>query len=124
MLSLWSRLWTMTIGSSGCRPGIPSGKHQHPTGELTVAGVCANTGPGSVDLPVVVAKPPATGVDVRRLPIDDFAAMRRQEIASAQEGEGMQNLKWILIAVGVLMLGGAAVSLAPDIRRYARMRAM
>jgi hypothetical protein len=63
-------------------------------------------------------------VDVPRLPIDDFAAKRRQEIARAQEGEGMQNLKWILIAVGVLMLGSAAVSLAPDIRRYARMRAM
>jgi hypothetical protein len=36
----------------------------------------------------------------------------------------MQNLKWILIAFGVLVLGSAAVSLAPDIRRYARMRAM
>jgi hypothetical protein len=40
------------------------------------------------------------------------------------EGEEMQNLKWILIAFGVLVLGSAAVSLAPDIRRYARMRAM
>lgn len=62
-----------------------------------------------------------------RLPIEDFAAMRRQEIqeiAGAEEGEGMQNLKWILIAFGVLVLGSAAVSLAPDIRRYARMRAM
>ena len=36
----------------------------------------------------------------------------------------MQNLKWILIAVGVFVLGSAAVSLAPDIRRLARMRAM
>jgi hypothetical protein len=50
--------------------------------------------------------------------------MRRQEIARTEEGEGMQNLKWILIAFGVLVLGSAAVSLAPDIRRYARMRAM
>ncbi len=59
-----------------------------------------------------------------RLAIEDFAAMRRQEIARTEEGEGMQNLKWILIAFGVLVLGSAAVSLAPDIRRYARMRAM
>jgi hypothetical protein len=58
------------------------------------------------------------------LPLEDFAAMRRQEIARTEEGEGMQNLKWILIAFGVLVLGSAAVSLAPDIRRYARMRAM
>jgi hypothetical protein len=63
-------------------------------------------------------------VDVPRLAIEDFAAMRRQEIARTEEGEGMQNLKWILIAFGVLVLGSAAVSLAPDIRRYARMRAM
>lgn len=59
-----------------------------------------------------------------RLPIDDFAAMRRKEIAEPEEGDEMLNLKWILIAVGVLVLGSAAVSLAPDIRRYARMRAM
>ncbi len=36
----------------------------------------------------------------------------------------MQSLKWILIAVGVLVLGSAAISLTPDIRRYAGMRAM
>jgi hypothetical protein len=36
----------------------------------------------------------------------------------------MQNMKWILIAMGVLLLGSAAISMAPDIRRYARMRAM
>ena len=36
----------------------------------------------------------------------------------------MPSLKWILLAVGVLVVGSAAVSLAPDIRRYARMCAM
>ncbi len=59
-----------------------------------------------------------------RLPIDDFAARRRKEFEETEEGDGMQNLKWILIAVGVLVVGSAAMSLAPDIRRYARMRAM
>ena len=61
---------------------------------------------------------------MQRLPIDDFAAKRRKEIAETEERGGMQNLKWILIAVGVLVLGSAAMSLAPDIRRSARMRAM
>jgi hypothetical protein len=51
-----------------------------------------------------------------------FRKLQHQKVSL--EGETMQNLKWILIAVGVLMLGSAAVSLAPDIRRYARMRAM
>jgi hypothetical protein len=36
----------------------------------------------------------------------------------------MQSLKWILIAMGIFALGSAAISMAPDIRRYARMRAM
>jgi hypothetical protein len=36
----------------------------------------------------------------------------------------MQNLKWILIAAGVLVIGSMAISLAPDIARYARIRAM
>jgi hypothetical protein len=36
----------------------------------------------------------------------------------------MQNLKWIFIAMGVFALGSVAISIAPDIRRYARMRAM
>jgi hypothetical protein len=36
----------------------------------------------------------------------------------------MQSLKWILIAAGMLAIGSMAISLAPDIRRYARMRAM
>ena len=59
-----------------------------------------------------------------RLPIDNFAARRLKELEQTEEGDGMQNLKWILIAIGVLVVGSAAVSLAPDIRRYARMRAM
>jgi len=36
----------------------------------------------------------------------------------------MQNLKWILIAAGLFAIGSMAVSLAPDIVRYAKMRAM
>ncbi len=51
-----------------------------------------------------------------------FKKLQHQKVSL--EGEAMQNLKWILIAFGVLVLGSAAVSLAPDIRRYARMRAM
>jgi hypothetical protein len=36
----------------------------------------------------------------------------------------VQSVKWILIAPGVLAIGSTALSLAPDIRRYSRMRAM
>jgi hypothetical protein len=36
----------------------------------------------------------------------------------------MRNLKWILIAAGVLAIGSMAISLAPDLVRYARIRAM
>gem|GEM_PF-5174545 len=36
----------------------------------------------------------------------------------------MKNFKWLLIAAGVFALGSVAISLAPDIARYARIRAM
>ncbi len=36
----------------------------------------------------------------------------------------MQNLKWLLIAAGVLAIGSMAISLTPDLIRYARIRAM
>jgi hypothetical protein len=88
---------------------------------LTVAGYCDGNIGGVLRLSSITL---SAGVDVPRLPIDNFAAKRRKEIEESEEGEEMQSLKWILIAVGVLMVGSAAVSLAPDIRRYARMRAM
>ncbi len=36
----------------------------------------------------------------------------------------MKSFKWILMAVGMVAIGSMAISLAPDIVRYARMRAM
>ena len=36
----------------------------------------------------------------------------------------MKNLKWILIAAGMVAIGSVAILLAPDIARYARIRAM
>jgi hypothetical protein len=36
----------------------------------------------------------------------------------------MKNLKWICLAAGVLAVGSLAVSMAPDIYRYLRIRSM
>jgi hypothetical protein len=36
----------------------------------------------------------------------------------------MKNLKWLLFAAGMVAIGSMAISLAPDLVRYAKMRAM
>ena len=36
----------------------------------------------------------------------------------------MKNAKWILVAAGVIAIGTFAFSLAPDLYRYLKIRAM
>jgi len=36
----------------------------------------------------------------------------------------MRSLRWMLITAGLLAIGSLAVSLAPDMYRYLKMRAM
>ncbi len=36
----------------------------------------------------------------------------------------MKNMKWIWVAAGVIAVGSFAVSMAPDIYRYLRIRSM
>jgi len=50
-------------------------------------------------------------------------AKNRDHLPS-EKGEEMKNFKWFLLAAGVVAIGSLAISLAPDIARYARIRAM
>jgi hypothetical protein len=59
----------------------------------------------------------------------NFASKRESRVAKDRdrlpsEGEEMKNFKWFLLAAGVVAIGSMAISLAPDIARYARIRAM
>ena len=42
----------------------------------------------------------------------------------AQKEKKMKNLGWFLLAAGAVAIGSMAISLAPDIARYVRIRSM